>query len=1494
MATNELKGYLETRLRVLDPGIDLEPGSPAQVEFIEPLLKYLGTDPFETDIDKFLTDRLRQEFPDIYGGDPGAVRDLFIKPLILFLEPFKRETQSIKRGQSLIDPSQLSDEDADAIVANVFDERKRGGTASGSVRVYFQNPSNVPIETTVRFGNPGGLGFFPTASRTITAEEMVFNRSGSLYYVDVPTQAEKAGSEYNIDVDQISTVDGLFGVARVTNLRKFENGGDQISTPAFIAQSRESLNERSLLNRRGANARLRDVFPGELLGIQVIGAGDLEMERDILVGESSGHSWVTGRVVLYGSLAFIQARVVEGATESPPVAGDTLYAYFKNIEQSKRLVLLKIEEVLSQTIPGTPTSPEPNTFQCGWLVRWSGSLPAGVTLPASVDGGCRRKGIIKISSIPGLGAVSASVGNGDVHVLGHTDIYVRPTTQDAVKASISSIVNETPLVERTHLLTTGDTNVVIDVTATDPNTNLPTAGFDFLQAGVRPGDALTIESGDNAGSYVIGKVVGSSGSGGSYVPSKLYLTTNTLKTGSELRYRVSRELQINPFDPKIKKLPFADQDATDLSTQIGSNLFAFEVNTIDYGVRAGDVIRVKSGKAMDQLFTITGFDSTLGGHGVLVDRASGGSEANISYEISTPLEAVKRPLVRLKELLLLDSSRKSTGISVPPAEPVGVVPTSNFTTAQIRGQSFLRSGFVLPAMSQIIEYNNSAAASVDGNDRRYSAGFDGVDGGYFKAMGFLNGAQSELLFPGESLDTCSYFMATVEDGSSSESFPPGDVKPGDAIQIKTGPNAGGYVVEKVRKWKYKDGSPLKTYWLYFIKIHGVFPVDVFGDLIQFFRDNGISVAKISSTLNSFPGIFTNFYSQMGSNLSSILTSLGALSSNPTELQSAAEALVSCDYEWGVPARGVLRTYLQQPTLFQQNSGDSENPTTFEYEMDTGEIVRFRPDPELYPSHEILPARGLGDTDVLDYPRDAEFSGTTVTLSIEDKPSAFALGISEGDVVEIRPEIPLYPDNTAAIYAAQTVANSPRIQLPQVPSGVIPFKEQDVGNLLSIEEGDDTGMYRITGFVDSRTLVLDRVLSSSTPAILATGVATSWGFAAENRVYDPGIDFTNYVNKWLTLYGVSADSEGEYWQGSYRIKTLLSTNMVEIDTKGTQLPAFVTGAQCVVTDAPSSDPTSDSSTQGPLPTPDGSKGTKLYGLRPIRMYQDLPHVQEISGVTASPTESTLAVPSTLPTGRKQPYRIYRKNIRRVNPLEMSENRDGSLVFFDTEVVSLTPRTSANLSKNSYLTMKDGTYSSEGYRHVVADRTLTYSTKEEGSLVLPLKILSPFASDRSDNSLNLAGSSLQISYELASVVGRLQTFLESVEDRVTAANLLARHFLPSYVSYEAAYSGGSAEDQMAKDIIGYINSLTVETTIDVSLIQDLIRKRGGNVDTPTKVTMLLHDWGRRMWVEFSENELGGRATKVPYDGTPRVSYFIPGPDLSGKDDLAYGERMKLTRR
>lgn len=1471
MASADLQVYIEDRLRALDPTIDLDPGSPAQLQFIAPLLSRLGTDPLETNIDAFLTDRFSQEFPDIYANDPSVVRDTFVKPLILFLEPFKREIQTVKNNQSFKNSQLMSDDDADSLAANVFDTRDSGGFSVGVGRIFFSQAGNQQVDLTTRFFTAGGLNYFPTTTIGITAEQMVFQKSGNLFYMDVPLKAETQGSQYDIDPGELSGVEGVFNALRVTNIRAFKDGSAKLDTPTFIANAEQSLTERSLVTRRGASARLRADFQTDVRAVQVIGARDPEMQRDILVAASPGHAWLTGKVSLNNKIAFVQLRTVEGSIDDAPVPGDTLYVYLDKysytgswvgLDEAARFLRFTVEEVL------TPRMDEVTPYRCAYLVRWSGDVPVGITLPnpAVLEGGFAKKGTVRISSLPDIGPTSLSVPNDAVHLYGHTDVYVRPVLQKVSKAVFSNLDDEKSFIERTTLQTTATSNLVQD------------SGIDFQGSGVMAGDVLLIENGNDAGTYVIRGVAPG-------LPGLMRISANlgTTDGSATIRYRVIKTLAVNPFEPKIPKFPFGALPANDLTTTIGSNLGTLGTDLLNFGAAIGDTFRVLSGSDLGD-FIITGFDAVLGGRGVLLDRPFAASNPNILYQVFTALEPVQLPLVRIKQLLLLDSAKQSTGITLPPAEPVAVVPTGDFSSARVRATSQSRSGYILPDFAGFVSGGNVAAPS---GDRRYSLGFDPANGTY-RSVSFADGTFAEFDFRGDANGRCSYFLATSEDTGAATNYPPVDPRPGECLTIKNGPNKGSYLIRSVFKFKHRLASPTRDVWSYFIQIYGTFPVDIFKQLITFLDTAetagaiGAGVTKITGAGSvSWPGFFTTAVNGLGAKLNTALTFYGASSPGAVILQNTVNEITQVQYEWGDPARGVLRSYFTEPTLFEQQTAENQTPTSYRFKTTSGDFIHFRPDPNRYTKHEIVPPRLASDTDPINYPRDGVFNAPPIwNFTNAARPSLFNLGVVVGDVLAVNEEIFFHGSSKARLTAIQTAMGSTIITAPTTSGNI--FTREMEGNLVSIEEGDDKGMYRVVTWIDGKNITLDRPLTKTTPSILNQGVITSWGLSGpDNLITRAGFDFTPYIGKYITIYGLNYT-----YGGSYEITAAPALGNAKV-TKTPDFPATTaeSDAHYVITESPPSPPVDNES----------GNGKEMTGLRPIRMYDGIPKEDDITGVSPYPNVSNLNTSDiTFRDGFKQPFRIYRRNIRRLNPTEIAAKRDGALYYFDTEVVSLEPQSAANLPQQSYLVPKPGTYVAFGYRHAVADPTLTYSMLEEGRVKFPTSILPVNSEDSTENFITLVGTPIEVSYERADIVQKFHEFLNSALDRVTAANMLARHFLPSYVSYDATYSGGSAPSVIAADIYKYIDTLVVEQSVDVSEIEKLIEQRGGNPTTPTKVVIVLHDWDRKTWAEFSEDEIGGLKTLVPYNGTPRVSYCTPGPDVSGQVPLPAGERINLTRR
>lgn len=219
---------------------------------------------------------------DIRRGVP--VYDFLIRPLSRILQPLFETIDDISRRQSILNSELLSDEDVDAIMANVFLDRRNGSRASGQVRIFFDSPIDFSLLAGSTFTSAEGLRFLTPNTQTITAAQMSLNVFGDLHFFDVNTEAETEGSEGEIGIDEIvNLVTNNPSVVQVTNITTFTNGVDRETNSDFITRGIQAITERSLVTSPGSTTIILDEF-SFIRRMQPIGFGDPEMIRDILVG----------------------------------------------------------------------------------------------------------------------------------------------------------------------------------------------------------------------------------------------------------------------------------------------------------------------------------------------------------------------------------------------------------------------------------------------------------------------------------------------------------------------------------------------------------------------------------------------------------------------------------------------------------------------------------------------------------------------------------------------------------------------------------------------------------------------------------------------------------------------------------------------------------------------------------------------------------------------------------------------------------------------------------------------------------------------------------------------------------------------------------------------------------------------------------------------------------------------------------------------------------
>jgi hypothetical protein len=277
---------------------------------IDPLVKRLGVDPLGVDISTFILARLQEEFPELDVNSPGSIlKDVLVSPLVMILEPLRREIFFLRTQNSLADADALAEPEMDALLSNVLSERNYGVNALGSVRVYFNTAKTFGADSSIIFSTVDGINFTPTNPATYYPEQ--FTRSGNYWYVDIDVRSMEANIDANVPKHAIKYVNGLDGVARVTNPIAFSGGVTSETNEDFLQRAERSLSERSLNTERGIETDLISKF-SDIVSLKVIGHGEPEMQRDILEGQCNRDMTEVLGPLIYMSADWATQEVISG------------------------------------------------------------------------------------------------------------------------------------------------------------------------------------------------------------------------------------------------------------------------------------------------------------------------------------------------------------------------------------------------------------------------------------------------------------------------------------------------------------------------------------------------------------------------------------------------------------------------------------------------------------------------------------------------------------------------------------------------------------------------------------------------------------------------------------------------------------------------------------------------------------------------------------------------------------------------------------------------------------------------------------------------------------------------------------------------------------------------------------------------------------------------------------------------------------------------------
>lgn len=1086
---DDLKSFLEERLKAFDPTIDLSANSPAQIQVIEPTLRRFEEDPFSTDIPTFIKDRLIQEFPDLAADGGGMLQDALAKPLQLMLEPFKREIELIKIGQSASNAALMSEDEATALGANWFEDRNEGGSATGSVRLYYAAPTTSRVSTDKRLFTNSGLSFFPSQNYYISAQQMLFNRQGNLYFLDIVVEAETAGDEYNVARNEIVGIEEVPGVIKVANLSDFGDGAPRETNEEYLGRFPQSLTERSLVTKRGVLARTPTLFES-VRALQIVGAGDLGMNRDIITGTGEGFLHLAGKGTVYGDWLFTSEIIFKDDGEDDaiiPQPGDKIRFHDTTLTPTT-VVEAIVSEILS-------TSTDLFIFLLDKAL-FSPSLAVVGRFALF------KPGYITISNVPGGISTGFTVPDNTVHVGGHTDVFARPVDDARLTGTLQSVTDQTPLVAITNLTVPAANDNLVQST-----TNGADTAIDFVAAGVVSGDVLVIETGTGfAGTY---RVIELAGVNGLRVDALFDAAT---AGGTYLRARIVRNIAVDLVEPRIPKLPFKPGPVSDLRTTVGLNEFRFDVIDIqNFGAKIGDTVEVIDGPDAGPFIIV---DFGISGT-VFVDKVATSTGANLRYEVYTALPGLDLPLVRIRSLEVLDSTNQGTGIAVPYGDAVDIRTMCDLEGAGKEVITYDKQLIVFPDMSGIWDALGddpiSGGSINNTTDARYSQQTEIADG-WVRTVTFhasnpitsaeinlppflWNGRRDKLLALTTRKD---YDFPGAGDHRTSDLA---EAKAGDSFTIYDGPNQGKYIIKDIRvldMWGKLDQGHRK---LALIQCDPPLKVDPIRTGINFIDDtivapwSAASYVSLLDTATIWDEVTSFYYAQFLTYLRTALISTNVTFATVDELKTFFDPLVRTSFDVGPSAKGDLRLYFLEPVSCEFYFGD--NPTIFESAVGGEKVLRLDPflEPaQIFPESENGTAptawnRNLG----LRYPVDS-YVFLTSGSSLPKR------GIQVGDVVEFCSainDLPARKDMTSSwLCLTQTGSNIVQLVLP--PSTELDnYTVITPGHLLFLDSGPDLGAYTVTKIIEQNWLSnppvvkvqLDRSMTHTTENMPALSTAT---------------------------------------------------------------------------------------------------------------------------------------------------------------------------------------------------------------------------------------------------------------------------------------------------------------------------------------------------------------------------------------------------------------------
>lgn len=223
------------------------------------------------------------EYSNASGQKGTVIDELAIKPTGLILTDFYNAMVDQQRINDIDNWESMTEAQLDAFGAKYFIPRVTGSYAFGYARIYMDNKIDIDVGEDSYFVSDGGYRYSPAQPTRISRNSWKISSDlFALYYIDVPVIAVSPGNAYNLEPGQITQIAGVsFRYKSVTNPEKIKSGTKHETNEEYYNRLRFSISDRSMMNRRGTYALLKQYFPA-INSIYIAAAGDHYMNRDLV------------------------------------------------------------------------------------------------------------------------------------------------------------------------------------------------------------------------------------------------------------------------------------------------------------------------------------------------------------------------------------------------------------------------------------------------------------------------------------------------------------------------------------------------------------------------------------------------------------------------------------------------------------------------------------------------------------------------------------------------------------------------------------------------------------------------------------------------------------------------------------------------------------------------------------------------------------------------------------------------------------------------------------------------------------------------------------------------------------------------------------------------------------------------------------------------------------------------------------------------------------